>query len=70
VTEEVERQYLLVRFTLSKLSEEIGFLVAGSQHLPSLRLPANVSAQQYFAFAEYKANGGRLQVMNGLLSLL
>lgn len=29
-----------------------------------------MSAQQYFAFANYKANGWRLQLMNGLLSIL
>lgn len=29
-----------------------------------------MSAQQYFAFADYKANGWRLQLINGLLSIL
>lgn len=53
---------------LVQIKKEIGFLEACSLHLPSLRLLANVSIQQYIAFADFKANGCELQLKNGLLS--
>lgn len=52
---------------LVQIKKEIGFLEACSLHLPSLRLLANVSIQQYITFADFKANGCGLQLRNGLL---